>query len=164
MTSPVQQGDVQDTAVVPSVTRAREMVVRYRPTRLPLPVEGKVRTPGEAARLVAPMLADETVENVVVLHLDARKTLIGVHRVAQGTLDGALVHPREVFKAALLANASAVVVAHNHPSGDPAPSDDDVLLTQRLVAAGELLGVQVLDHVVVGQGGAYCSMREMARL
>lgn len=72
-----------------------------------------------------------------------------------GPLDTLLVHPREVFKAALLANAAAIVVAHNHPSGDPTPSPDDMEMTRRLVAAGGVLGMSVLDHIIVGHGGYY---------
>ena len=74
-----------------------------------------------------------------------------------------MVHPREVFKAALLANAASIVLAHNHPSGDPAPSPDDVALTRRLVDAGRLLGVEVLDHIVIGEG-RYVSVRELGWL
>jgi DNA repair protein RadC len=70
--------------------------------------------------------------------------------VAIGSLSAAVVHPREVFKPAILANAAAVIVAHNHPSGDPEPSQEDKLLTRKLVLAGEALGIQVLDHVILG--------------
>ena len=136
----------------------------YRPYRLPLPVEGRAQTPREAASLVAAILEHNTVEQVLVLHFDTRRSLIGVHTVALGTLDAALVHPREIFKVALLANAASVILAHNHPSGDPSPSDDDVVLTTRLVACGQLLGIEVIDHIVIGQDGAYCSLRETGRL
>ena len=74
-------------------------------------------------------------------------------------LDSTLVHPREVFKAAMLANAAAIVLAHNHPSGDPTPSPDDMALTRRLVDAGRLIGVDVLDHIVIGDG-RHVSFRE----
>lgn len=73
----------------------------------------------------------------------------------RGTLDSALVHPREVFEAALLANAAAIVAGHNHPSGDPTPSPDDVEITRRLAATGEVLGIPVLDHIIVGDGRYY---------
>ena len=147
-----------------TVARVREMFVRYRPRRLPLRVEGRVCTPADAARVASAMLADETVERVIALHLDTKRSLIGVHTVSQGTLDAALVHPREVFKVALLANAASVILAHNHPSGDPTPSEEDLRLTTRLVAGGALLGVEVIDHLVIGQDGAYCSLRETGRL
>jgi DNA repair protein RadC len=85
--------------------------------------------------------------------------VIAYHEVSRGTLDATLVHPREVFKAALLANAATIVLAHNHPSGNPAPSPDDMALTRRLIDAGRLLGVDVLDHIVIGDG-RYVSFRE----
>jgi DNA repair protein RadC len=140
------------------------MVVRYRPYRLPLPVEGRAQTPREAAGLASAILGNTTVEQVLVLHLDTKRSLIGVHVVSQGTLDAALVHPREVFKVALLANAASVILAHNHPSGDPTPSEEDLVLTKRLAACGVLLGVAVTDHIVIGQDGAYCSLQETGRL
>ena len=146
------------------VLRVREMHVSYRPGRCRLPVEGHLRSAGDAAQLVERMLGHSTVEQVVALHLDAHHQLIGVHRVSSGTLNAAPVHPREVFKTALLANAASVILAHNHPSGDPTPSAEDVALTQRLMQGGVLLGIEVLDHVVVGQDGAYCSLRETGRL
>ena len=83
--------------------------------------------------------------------------------MSRGTLDSTLVHPREVFKAAILANAAAVVLAHVHPSGDPTPSRDDVELTRRLSSAGALLGIEILDHIVVGHG-CYTSFKELGVL
>ena len=91
----------------------------------------------------------------LVLCLATKLHVIAYHEVGRGTLDTVLVHPREVFKAALLANAAAIVVAHNHPSGDPSPSPDDRDMTRRLVAAGGVLGIAVLDHIIVGDGGYY---------
>jgi DNA repair protein RadC len=78
--------------------------------------------------------------------------VIGFNLVAIGTLTSALVHPREVFKAAILANAAAIILVHNHPSGDPEPSAEDRALTSRLKEAGEILGIRILDHVVIGDG------------
>jgi DNA repair protein RadC len=91
-------------------------------------------------------------EVFVVLLLDGRNRIQGEVRVSEGTLTAALVHPREVFAPALRAQAAALVLVHNHPSGDPTPSAEDLALTERLRRAGELLGVRVLDHVVLGQG------------
>jgi DNA repair protein RadC len=89
--------------------------------------------------------------------------VIAYHEVSRGTLDATLVHPREVFKAALLSNAASIILTHNHPSGDPTPSPDDHQLTRRLVDAGRLIGVEVLDHIIVGDG-RYFSFREGGRL
>jgi DNA repair protein RadC len=89
-------------------------------------------------------------ENFIVLLLDRKNQLIGINTVSIGSLTSAVVHPREVFKAAILSNAAAIVCAHNHPSGDPQPSQEDKVLTARLVEAGKLLGIDVLDHIIIG--------------
>jgi len=98
-------------------------------------------------------------ERFVVVLLDGKNRVLGFHVVSVGSLTAALVHPREVFKAAILANAAAVILAHNHPSGDPSPSAEDRALTARLRQAGELIGIRVLDHVVIGDG-SYTSLAE----
>ena len=92
-----------------------------------------------------------------------RHAVIAYHEVGRGTLDAVLVTQREVFKAAILGNAAAVIVGHSHPSGDPTPSSDDFELTSRLTAAGVLLGIEVLDHIVVGDG-RYVSFKEIGLL
>ena len=80
--------------------------------------------------------------------------------VSIGSLSASIVHPRECFKAAILTNAASVLLGHNHPSDDPAPSKDDIELTRRLVKVGDLLGIQVLDHLIVTPGGAFRSLKE----
>ncbi len=147
----------------PAIRRVRELVVSYKPLRVPLPVGGTVSGPREAARLAAAVLAGTTVEHVLALHFDTKHRLIGVHVVSVGTLDASLVHPREVFKAAYLSNASALILAHNHPSGDPTPSGEDRALSDRLRQAGELLGVTLIDFVIVTDpigGFRYHSFKE----
>lgn len=106
------------------------------------------------------------VENLQILLLNTRKKLIRIERISQGTLDSILVHPREVFKSAITANAAAVVLAHNHPSGDPTPSEQDIKVTRDLIRAGQLLKIDVIDHVIMGkptEGRArdYVSLREL---
>jgi DNA repair protein RadC len=105
------------------------------------------------------LLDHEAVEVFLILCLNTKHSLLAYHELSRGTLDSTLVHPREVFKAAMLANAASVVLGHNHPSGDPTPSPDDIALTMRLVQAGELLGVRVLDHLILG-GDGYHSFKE----
>ncbi len=149
--------------MAPAIRRVRELVVSYKPLRVPLPVTGTASGPREAARLAAAILAGTTVEHVLALHFDTKHKLIGVHVVSVGTLDASLVHPREVFKAAYLSNASALILAHNHPSGDPTPSGEDRALSDRLRQAGELLGVTLLDFVIVtdpAEGFRYYSFQE----
>lgn len=141
----------------------RELDVRYKPGRVALPVTGDVGQPREAARIAMALLADMTVEHVIALHVDTKLHLIGIHFVSVGTLNESLVHPRDVFKAALLTNAAGLIVAHNHPSGDPTPSPDDHALVSRLLQAGVLLGVELHDAVIVtdpADGGRYYSFRE----
>ena len=115
----------------------------------------------DLARAVRAVLADADRETFVVLHLDTKHNVMSAEVVAVGTLSATLVHPREVFKGAILANAARVALGHNHPSGDPTPSPEDHALTRKLIEAGQILGVPVVDHVVVGDGtGRHVSIRE----
>jgi len=98
-------------------------------------------------------------EKFIALHLNSKNKVISYEIVSIGTLNSSLVHPREVFKAAILANAASIIICHNHPSGDPDPSKEDLSLTQRLVDAGKLLGIEILDHIVFGASN-YCSLKE----
>ena len=106
-----------------------------------------------AAALVRPSLVDQPKEHVVALLLDQRRRLIRMARIAVGSLSASLVHPREVFKEAVAASAAAVLLAHNHPSGDPEPSEHDVALTRRLAQAGALMGIEVVDHLIIARRG-----------
>lgn len=92
-------------------------------------------------------------ESFYVLYLDSKNRVNGIEEAHKGTVASVEVHPREVFKGALAANSTAVILAHNHPSGSPEQSREDILLTRRLVEAGKILGVPVLDHVIVARGG-----------
>ena len=108
----------------------------------------------------------KTVETLQVLLLNTRRRLIRVEEITDGTIDTLLVHPREVFKAAIAANAAAVVLAHNHPSGDPTPSEADIKVTRDLIRAGQLLKIEVIDHVILGRATPdrpkdYASLREL---
>lgn len=104
----------------------------------------------------------EKKENFVIIFFDTRNNLI-VEDVSVGTLNASIVHPREVFKRAILNNASHVVIAHNHPSGDPRPSDEDIATTMRLVEAGKILGISLIDHIVVCEN-SYTSLKETGRI
>jgi len=108
----------------------------------------------------------KNVETLQVLSLNTRHRLVRVDEIADGTLDTILVHPREVFKPAIAANASAIVLAHNHPSGDPAPSEADIKVTRDLIRVGQLLKIEVLDHVILGRATPerpkeYASLKEL---
>jgi len=97
-------------------------------------------------------LMKETKEQFITLHLDGKNRIICMDLVSIGSLNQSIVHPREVFKTALLSNAAALILIHQHPTGDPTPSSEDLSITRRLKEAGEIIGVKVLDHIVVGDG------------
>lgn len=112
----------------------------------------RFQSPGEIGRYLLPLFGGHREERFGVVMLDSKLRLIRAETLSVGTLDASLAHPREVFRAAALASASAIAVFHNHPSGDPAPSPDDLALTTRLAAAGEVMGIDLLDHLILGAG------------
>ena len=123
-------------------------------------------TPEIVARLLREDARLAGVETFRVLLLNTRRRLMDIQTVSNGTLDTILVHPREVFRGAIASNASAIIIAHNHPSGDPAPSEADIKVTRDLIRAGQLLKIEVLDHVIVGRATPerpkdYSSLREL---
>jgi len=103
-------------------------------------------------------LQQETKEHFIALHLDAKNRILCIDRVSAGTMTNSLIHPREVFKTALLSSATSLLLVHNHPSGDPTPSREDISITEKLKGAGEIMGIAVLDHVIIGDG--YISLKE----
>ncbi len=106
-------------------------------------------------------LADR--EKFICLHLDIKNKLISYEIVSIGTLNFSVVHPRELFKGALLSNSASIIVCHNHPSGDPGPSSEDIALTKRLKEAGDILGISLLDHLIFGDN-SFVSLRERGLL
>ena len=119
----------------------------------------ELRSPAEAVPMLAQYIGETDREVFAVALLTVRHRVLGLHTVSIGCLTASLVHPREVFKPAILAGSAALIVAHNHPSGDPEPSAEDVVLTRRLAAAGQLLGIEILDHLVIGEAGRFVSLR-----
>ena len=119
----------------------------------------QITGPRDSYDLVSKFLDGEDRENVVVLGLNTKHCVVLIHRVAAGSVASCPARIAEILRAAIIANCPAIIVAHNHPSGDPYPSTDDVVLTKRIVEAGDLLGIEVLDHVVIGDG-QFVSMRE----
>ena len=111
----------------------------------------EITNPQAVVKAIRASIDDKAKEHFKLLMLNTRNRIIGISRVSVGTANASLVHPREVFKTAISHGASSVVLAHNHPSGNPDPSDDDIALTRRLVEAGRLLGIEVLDHIVIGK-------------
>jgi DNA repair protein RadC len=131
-----------------------------------LPAAMCVREPRDAVRLVRDSSRGLQSEVFWVIHLDAKNRVKGRAReISRGTLDASLVHPREVFRDAIRSSCAAVVLAHNHPSGDPTPSAEDIRITRQLVEAGKIVDIKVLDHVIVGRPTGedahdYASLRE----
>ena len=118
-----------------------------------------VSGPDDAADYLMPILRYEVKENFVVLLLNTKNKIIGHRVVSIGSLSASIVHPREIFKEAIKANAASIIIAHNHPSGDPEPSREDVEVTERLVKAGKIMDIQVLDHIIIGDA-RYLSMKK----
>jgi len=121
----------------------------------------QIRAPSDAAHILMPVIGHQEQEHFVVLYLDTRNRVTDRETLYKGSLNTSLVRTAEVFRGAVRRNCAAVIVAHNHPSGDPNPSPEDVALTRRLVDAGKLLEIAVLDHLVIG-GNRYVSLRERA--
>jgi DNA repair protein RadC len=122
--------------------------------------------PESIVRLVREQNLVKNVETLQVLLLNARRKLIRVEEISDGTVDTLLVHPREVFKCAIAASAAAIVLVHNHPSGDPSPSDADIKVTRELIRAGKFLKIEVIDHIIIGRATNerakdYSSLREL---
>ena len=127
------------------------------------PSSSPVRKSAGAAEVLRPIFAGLDREQFVVLMLDAQHRPIGINVISVGSLTASLVHPRESFKAAILANAAAVIVAHNHPSNSVEPSPEDIELSRRLREAGELLGIRVLDSIILGAGTSIYSFVDAGR-
>jgi DNA repair protein RadC len=106
----------------------------------------------DLAEYLMPMYANHREERFGVLMMDVKRRVIRTEILSVGTLDTSIAHPREVFRAATLASAFAIAVFHNHPSGDPRPSPDDMTITHQLVAAGQVMGIEVVDHLILGDG------------
>ena len=134
--------------------------IRRRRRRLVTP---KISGPGDLASLLAPLFDDADREHFYVVLLSTKNHVLAVELVSVGSLSASIVHPREVFKPAIKQSAAAIVVVHNHPSGDPTPSSEDIEFSKRLRQAGELLGICVLDHVIFGVD-SFLSLQEAGHL
>lgn len=120
----------------------------------------RLSTPSEAAGLGKRFLEDLDREQVIVCCLDNKNQPVSINVVSVGTLNSSLVHPREVFKTAILSNAASIILFHNHPSGDPEPSQEDINITTRIKDAGLILGIELLDHIIIGSEELFCSLKE----
>ncbi len=119
----------------------------------------KIRSPADVYSLLYPKMREQKKERLVALLLDTKNQVLREELISIGSLNANIVHPREVFKAALMESCASVILSHNHPSGDPSPSAEDISVTRKLVEGGKLLGIDVLDHVVIGDG-SYVSLKD----
>ncbi len=167
-TAGLSRASLDDLRQVPGVgtARAAQVIAAVELGRRTVCAVGhprRFREPREVAAWLLPQFGGRPVEQFGVVLLDARYGLLGTRVVSVGSLDASTAHPREVFREAIVGRAAAVVLFHNHPSGDPSPSRDDVAVTRRLVAAASVLGIEVLDHVILGTG-TYFSFRQSATI
>ncbi len=150
-------GAARAAQVLAALELGRRALVRRPPAR------AQLRSPREVAEYLLPVYGGRPIEQFGMVMLDAKHRVLRTAIVSVGALDSTVVHPRDVFREAATSGAAAIVVFHNHPSGDPSPSADDLALTDRLAEAGLLMGIEVLDHLVLGDG-QFCSLRQMGRL
>lgn len=123
----------------------------------------KINSPEKVAEVAINVLGlhEQAEESFYIFTLDTKNRINGIFEVSRGCLNSTIVHPREVFKRALLQNANSIMLVHNHPSGDPTPSREDMEITNRLIEAGNLLGIKVLDHIIIGDNeSSYISFKE----
>jgi DNA repair protein RadC len=123
----------------------------------------KINSPEDVYRLIYPRLREEKKEMFIEICLDTKNQVIKEETISIGSLNANVVHPREVFRTALAESAAHIIVAHNHPSGDPAPSREDIEITRKLVETGSIMGITVLDHVIIGDGSHF-SMKEAGHI
>lgn len=121
--------------------------------------KAKIQNASDAAAILAPALRDEPQEHFRVLLLNTRHEVLKLRSITIGGLDSSIIEPRDLFREAMSANSAAIIVAHNHPSGDPTPSREDIAVTRRLYECGRLLGIEVLDHIIIGDG-RWVSLKE----
>ena len=132
----------------------KENVGRYNVNR-------KIQSPEDIFEVIQKVIkaSEYAEENLWLITLDTKNNISGIFTVSTGILNSSLVHPREIYKRAVMQNAASIIICHNHPSGDPAPSREDINITKRLYEAGEIIGIKLLDHIIAGDN-SYTSLKE----
>lgn len=120
----------------------------------------KISCPSDAADILRTLLEDKDREYLIVLTLNTKNIVTSINTVSVGSLNSSIVHPREVFKTAILANAASIIIGHNHPSGNTLESQEDVNISLRLKECGKILGIELLDHIIIGEDSQYLSLKE----
>lgn len=123
----------------------------------------QISSPKDAADIFRKFIGDYDREALVVLTFDTKNKINSITVASIGSLNSSIVHPREVFKTAILSNSASIIIGHNHPSGDPSPSKEDISITSRLKECGKILGIELLDHVIIGDNN-YISLKEKGLL
>lgn len=154
----IAQAPLEELAFVRGVGRAKAAQLKAacemsRRAELSPTLGKPIGSAEDAMKVARRHLAGKKKEHFILLLLDSRHRVLGIKEISVGSLDASLVHPRETFREAIVGNAAAVILAHNHPSGDPTPSQEDLQLTRRFCEVGQLIGIPVLDHLIVGQDG-----------
>ena len=119
----------------------------------------QIKSPSDVAQILIPRLGDLQHEKFEVILLNTKHKIIGIKEISRGSLNSSIVHPREVFRIAIKRSSASIIVAHNHPSGDTTPSEEDIELTKRLIKTGEIVGIDLLDHLIIAQQN-YISLKE----
>ena len=148
-------GDVKASQIIACFELGKRLAA-FKEDKKPI-----IKNAKDIAKLFLPEMSVLEKEHFKGIYLDSRKRIIKQENIFVGSLNESVVHPREIFKIALDENAAAVIILHNHPSGDPTPSSYDIEMTKELIKAGDLLGIQILDHIIIG-GKKYVSLREKA--
>ncbi|MCM3736496.1 DNA repair protein RadC [Bacillus cytotoxicus] len=140
-------------------------IQRIRQVKTEVEVEVKtIRNPDDAARIATQFIGDDDREVFFVMCLNTKNHVVAVHRAHIGSLNASLVHPRDVYKSAILNNSASIIVAHQHPSGETYPSREDIDVTKRLAEAGKVLGIELLDHIIINDTGKYTSLKEKGHI
>lgn len=135
-----------------SIKMVKEKSVKYENRR--------ISTPSDAQYLCRRFLEDSDREQLIVVSLDTKNQPNTINVASIGSLNSSIVHPREIFKSAILSNANSIIIAHNHPSGDANPSKEDISITKRLKECGEIIGINLIDHIIIGDNDRFVSLKE----
>ncbi|NLV22197.1 MAG: DNA repair protein RadC [Syntrophomonadaceae bacterium] len=160
----IREADIEDLTKVKGIGPAKAITIKAaielgRRTALDVKIKDFIHSPEDVSQLLMEEMRYYDREFLYGLYMDRKGGLISKEIISIGSLSSSIVHPREVFKAAVKCSAASVIIAHNHPSGDPTPSREDFDITRRLVEAGKIMGIELIDHLVIGHK-SYCSLKE----
>lgn len=160
----IREASLEELTTVKGIGMAKAISIKAaielgRRTALDIKIRDFINAPADVSRLMMEEMRYYDREHFCGLYLDRKGGLLVKEEISVGSLSSTVVHPREVFKTAVKYSAASIILVHNHPSGDPAPSKEDIEITRRLTEAGSIMGIDVIDHLIIGQK-TYCSMRE----